>query len=1216
MEFQKHQPTLFVGLGGAGGSVVNRIASILHRREDWTNLQHVIQFFALDTDKADLDGLNLVPQGHRFVISGFDKGTWVREKLGRLSLSSNKEDLRVSQWVHDWYNFRQSQGAGAGQIRVESRVSLYNCMETTDLIKRVENAILATISKDNNFVAHEVKKFNVFIYFTVAGGTGSGAHLMLAAFLRHLIANFGWSANITAVAMQSTLITPYIRNMRQREDILANGYSAMKEVEHLMRLKVFSDSRDPNNRRDFVYHPFMAKKEITESPFDFVYVLDTNPDVYIKNFKTTAADAIYLQLFSPIFAKRNSDFDNYEKNQKRLARSKYSTFYGSYGCSVLTLADRDLLKYCTNCKTADTIKEYLSTGLEVTTSAGTKSFVPLQKELEACDEKDQGKLWDEAFIKYISAILTEEGGSDTEPEALKELGKQLRKRGFKYSLNLNALTKKDTIDTPGQDDNSDDFEDLLPIVSDVDDAADDEDGEGLETGNQWSANQMLGDLDDAFLKSDHGKGVSEVLHLLKSKEGSYEAKISFNPGMEYGEFCEYLRKKLHVEVISSIDQALEQESLQVIERNTQFGTAERLLKEYANAFKQSLKTANQTIDNTDERFKQLFGVNRLANWFTERKTPIDQLRLAVLSYHKVSERYVDFLNDCIKKPELKITQAFGGIEQKYGELLETRKFTLSDAKAVITERTVNADYISCHRDLGRRVKGNADRCGAVLMTHYMLAVQKHLVKVFGELNEILREFSGKAKLEISKIEQAAKDYLQNPDGQSEDFYNDIEALQSFDGERIWDEYYNSFVKQEVQMKAKSVYAAIGAVLANEELPSVADKLDQLKDILAKDVEQRLKPVIVGEYTTGKEKRGLTLQKALVREAQLKFKGWLIAKGRWEDERENWEKVVQSSSPEKLRSRGRKDLYEEIQAFSRNYLETKVSACMRRSAIMANVNMDEKEVTEYSCRQYMFCYDISLYNEPEADSTTLDFPSIVHRINPEFDMHDYTDNSKMVIFYQAILGVPLFVFKNLIGEMKTAYSKRVPERNWSDPAKGERQYPLHIDKNWEQGDPGADSTKIPQSLDPDEACLTSSNMDVQRAEFFECWYSLNKAGLIMRDEDGFFVPAGKLGNDTDVDVRLGLTIRETVQQMLIAQSAHEEIRKETEKLGKPDIEEIDDKIKKCEELIGGSVWGQEQEDEEIRELLDLFAEYKEFRVEQDDQIEKEHLREEAREITTK
>ena len=63
-----------------------------------------------------------MPDSNRFLISAFDRRAYVQRKRGRQELS---EDRLVTQWVHPDYQFRDAQGAGAGQIRLESRLGLY-----------------------------------------------------------------------------------------------------------------------------------------------------------------------------------------------------------------------------------------------------------------------------------------------------------------------------------------------------------------------------------------------------------------------------------------------------------------------------------------------------------------------------------------------------------------------------------------------------------------------------------------------------------------------------------------------------------------------------------------------------------------------------------------------------------------------------------------------------------------------------------------------------------------------------------------------------------------------------------------------------------------------------------------------------------------------------------------------------------------------------------
>ena len=53
--------------------------------------------------------------------------------------------------------------------------------------------------------------------------------------------------------------------------------------------------------------------------------------------KNAIADAAYLLLYSPILGAQASDYDNYEKHQKKLALGHFSVHYGSFGTALLQL---------------------------------------------------------------------------------------------------------------------------------------------------------------------------------------------------------------------------------------------------------------------------------------------------------------------------------------------------------------------------------------------------------------------------------------------------------------------------------------------------------------------------------------------------------------------------------------------------------------------------------------------------------------------------------------------------------------------------------------------------------------------------------------------------------------------------------------------------------------------------------------------------------------
>jgi hypothetical protein len=132
-------PNLFVGLGGAGGRIVGRIAKML-RSERATDQKYtdLSKFVVIDTDASATKTLRQGREGfgpvdETFVISDFDKQQYAQLCRGKDFATA---DPYFTQWVHDDYNFRGGGTAGAGQIRIESRLGLYHALQTGDLHPR------------------------------------------------------------------------------------------------------------------------------------------------------------------------------------------------------------------------------------------------------------------------------------------------------------------------------------------------------------------------------------------------------------------------------------------------------------------------------------------------------------------------------------------------------------------------------------------------------------------------------------------------------------------------------------------------------------------------------------------------------------------------------------------------------------------------------------------------------------------------------------------------------------------------------------------------------------------------------------------------------------------------------------------------------------------------------------------------------------------------
>src|SRR5512143_2865886 len=97
LETDKFKPTLFVGLGGNGGKIVNILAGKLKRHPHWDRIKQLVHFVVIDTNKNDLDTLQTVQADCRFLVSAFDRQAYIARKRGQREL---REDKLITQWVH------------------------------------------------------------------------------------------------------------------------------------------------------------------------------------------------------------------------------------------------------------------------------------------------------------------------------------------------------------------------------------------------------------------------------------------------------------------------------------------------------------------------------------------------------------------------------------------------------------------------------------------------------------------------------------------------------------------------------------------------------------------------------------------------------------------------------------------------------------------------------------------------------------------------------------------------------------------------------------------------------------------------------------------------------------------------------------------------------------------------------------------------------------
>lgn len=405
-------PTLFVGLGGSGGKAVGRIAKRLRAHDDFDHqFRGLIRFLAIDTNDADLARLRKGTGEYGRVddtvlISDFDKVAYSQHRRGE---SFADADPYFNQWVHDWYRFRKESGAGAGQIRIESRLSFYRSVEVGDLGQKL-GSILSEMRAHGHGMRGVGAPIQVFVYFSVAGGTGSGAFLPFAYLCRDVVEDR--SARMVGFAILPEAFEAVVG--QNRDGVFANGYAALKELEHLMKL----DTQAPSSPTSLTFHydPRSKHKTTVERrPYDLVYVVDRPQSFSLDDVGAALADATYIQIFSPILGDQQADFDNYTKESRRLFPDAlnergegYTAFYGTLGSAVMILPKADIREYSARRYAATAVRRYLLLDDPALVSEAQreqfKRFSVDQAELARLAPDAQRRRVDDAFVAKLRLL--------------------------------------------------------------------------------------------------------------------------------------------------------------------------------------------------------------------------------------------------------------------------------------------------------------------------------------------------------------------------------------------------------------------------------------------------------------------------------------------------------------------------------------------------------------------------------------------------------------------------------------------------------------------------------------------------------------------------------------------------------------------------------------------------------------------------------------------
>lgn len=308
-------PTLMIGLGGLGSSIINNVYKALPDNYKRNTVAHIF-----DTDVAELKAEQYADLLNGGGVTQISPPLMVADCIERL-----KDSTSVEQWFPAIGSLDHKQMVkGASQVRTISRLALLDTINSGRI-----NSLNHNIDKLLRLTSEGLKdSIRVVIVNSLAGGTGSGAFLQIALYVREYLERRHQFKNAT---FRSFLIMPeiFINNgdytdgsgakaSNMERTVRANGYACFKELDALIRQRggVFNEPIKTKIAPLFPialeYMPGKNDKQIIESgapPFDVVTVFDYtgmgsnenianlgNKGQYIRQVE----DAIRLHLFSPI----------------------------------------------------------------------------------------------------------------------------------------------------------------------------------------------------------------------------------------------------------------------------------------------------------------------------------------------------------------------------------------------------------------------------------------------------------------------------------------------------------------------------------------------------------------------------------------------------------------------------------------------------------------------------------------------------------------------------------------------------------------------------------------------------------------------------------------------------------------------------------------------------------------------------------------------------
>ena len=222
--------TLIVGLGGTGKAVIYGVKR--HFFKDYgVDKFGVVKYVAFDTDDREFDNVteNMGPiVKEKLGLSGGDE--FISAELTKEFLSNVDVNDSEANWFIPKRILRADRTDnihGAGGIRAMGKLAFFQKQE--EIERKITSNIISSADEaetEEKLGQNTVDKaaLNIFLVFSVAGGTGSGSFLNFAYFLKNVFKNYGNNCMLYALVALPDVFAlstdaKYQAKMKAKEDI-------------------------------------------------------------------------------------------------------------------------------------------------------------------------------------------------------------------------------------------------------------------------------------------------------------------------------------------------------------------------------------------------------------------------------------------------------------------------------------------------------------------------------------------------------------------------------------------------------------------------------------------------------------------------------------------------------------------------------------------------------------------------------------------------------------------------------------------------------------------------------------------------------------------------------------------------------------------------------------------------------------------------------------